>query len=67
MKTINTYQKKGFVINHVRYDEPTLGGHYAIEVTYNDLEVMSIDGLSLDASIEAFNEEVKSLNRQVGD
>lgn len=65
MKTINTYQKKGFVINHVRYDEATLGGHYAVEVTYNDLEIMSVDGLSLDASIEVFNEEINNLNRQV--
>ena len=66
MKTINTYQRKGFVINQVRYDEATLGGHYAVEVTYNDMNILTMDGLNLDASNEAFLEEIKKLNRQVG-
>jgi hypothetical protein len=66
MKTINTYQRKGFVINQVRYDEATLGGHYAVEVTYNDMNILTMDGLTLDASNEAFLEEIKKLNRQVG-
>lgn len=65
MKTINTYQRKGFVINQVRYDEATLGGHYAVEVTYNDMNILTMDGLTLDASNEAFLEEIKKLNRQV--
>jgi hypothetical protein len=66
MKTINTYQRKGFVINQVRYDEATLGGHYAVEVMYNDMNILTMDGLTLDASNEAFLEEIKKLNRQVG-
>jgi len=65
MKTINTYQRKGFVINQVRYDEPVLGGNYAIEVTYNDRTVFEKDGLTLSASHEVFQEEINKLNRQI--
>lgn len=65
MKTINTYQKKGFVINQVRYDEANLGGNYSVEVTYNDNIIFEKDGLTLDASIEVFTEEINKLNRQV--
>jgi hypothetical protein len=65
MKTINTYQGKGFVINQVVYDEPKLGGSYAIEVTYNDNMVFEKDCLTLDASNEIFLEEINNLNRQV--
>lgn len=65
MKTINTYQKKGFVINQVRYDMPYLGGNYSVEVTYNDNNIFTKDGLNLDASIEVFKEEIDKLNRQV--
>lgn len=62
MKTINTYQKNGFVINQVKYTNPT--PHYSIEVTYNDNEITTIDSLDLEASTEAFNEEIKKLHRQ---
>lgn len=65
MKTINTYQKKGFVINQVRYDMPYLGGNYSVEVTYNDNNIFTKDGLNLDASIEVFKEEIEKLNRQI--
>ena len=65
MKTINTYQRKGFVINQVRYDIPFFGGHYSVEVSYNDNEIFVKDGLTLDASTEVFKEEIEKLNRQV--
>lgn len=65
MKTINTYQKKGFVINQLRYDDANLGGNYSVEVTYNDNIIFEKDCLTLDASREVFLEEINNLNRQV--
>lgn len=65
MDTINTYQRKGFVINQVRYDMPSFGGNYSVEVSYNDNEIFVKDGLTLDASTEVFKEEIDKLNRQV--
>ena len=65
MKTINTYQRKGFVINQVRYDMPLFGGNYSVEVSYNDNEIFVKDGLTLDASTKVFEEEIEKLNRQV--
>jgi acetolactate synthase regulatory subunit len=66
MKILNTFQHKGFVVNQVRYDEATLGGHYAVEMTCNDINILTIDGLTLNTSIEAFKQEVNFLKRQLG-
>ena len=60
MKTINTYQRKGFVINQVRYDMPLFGGNYSVEVSYNDNDIFIKDGLTLDASIEVFKERLRN-------
>ncbi len=63
MKTLNTFTRKGFVINQVRYNESIIGKHYAIEITFNDSEIKTIDGLTLDASADIFMDEVIKLNK----
>jgi hypothetical protein len=61
MKVLNTFQKDGFVINHIKYNSPTFGGFYAVEITVDDIIVYEKDGLILDASLEVYLKKCNEL------
>ena len=56
MRVLNTFQKNGFVINHIKYNM-----FYAVETTVDDIVIYEKDGLNLDASLEVFLKKCKEL------